>query len=200
MNNFYFQQPISNILVSDFSQLPLALDLADVKAHLRVDFDDDNLYITNLIKTTILRFEKITGKDLITKTYKTFLDAFPISNFPITIKRSKIQSIISIQYYLNNTLTTFDSSNYYFDESNGLSSIYLYENKYFPESFDYRKNCIIINYTSGFGSTNGSIPFDIKQMLMEYIAFLYKNRGDSCCDNMNIPLNYFATQITNPFC
>ena len=199
MNNFYFQQPISSILVSDFSQLALALSLSDVKTHLRVDFNEDDVYLTNLIKTVTLRFEKITNKDLITKTYKTFLDLFPISSIPITIPRSKVQSIISIQYYLNNVLTTFDSSNYYFDESNNLSNIYLYENKYFPESIDYRKNCITINYTSGFGSTASSIPFDIKQMLMEYIAYLYKNRGDSSCDNMNIPLGYFITQITNPF-
>lgn len=176
----------------------MPLVLQDVKNHLRVDFTEDDTYITNLIKTATLRFEKITGRDLITKTYKSFIDIFPVYNIPIFLPRSKIQSIVSIQYFLNDVATTYTASNYYFTESNNLSGIYLKEDKQYPTEIDYKKNCIVINYTSGFGATNTSVPFDIKQMLYEYIAFLYKNRGDTCCNDMNIAINSFISQIVDP--
>lgn len=196
VNSFEFRQPIESILVSSTQELPLVLQ--DVKNHLRVDFAEDDAYITNLIKTAALRFEKITGRDLITKTYKSFIDIFPVYNIPIILPRSKIQSIISIQYFLNDVATTYTASNYYFTESNNLSAIYLKEDKQYPTEIDYKKNCIVINYTSGFGATNTSVPFDIKQMLYEYIAFLYKNRGDTCCNDMNIAINSFISQIVDP--
>lgn len=196
VNRFEFRQPIESILVSSTQELPLVLQ--DVKNHLRVDFAEDDTYITNLIKTAALRFEKITGRDLITKTYKSFIDIFPVYNIPIILPRSKIQSVISIQYFLNDVATTYTASNYYFTESNNLSAIYLKEDKQYPTEIDYKKNCIVINYTSGFGATNTSVPFDIKQMLYEYIAFLYKNRGDTCCNDMNIAINSFISQIVDP--
>lgn len=195
-NRFEFRQPIESILVSSTQEMPLVLQ--DVKNHLRVDFTEDDTYITNLIKTATLRFEKITGRDLITKTYKSFIDIFPVYNIPIFLPRSKIQSIVSIQYFLNDVATTYTASNYYFTESNNLSGIYLKEDKQYPTEIDYKKNCIVINYTSGFGATNTSVPFDIKQMLYEYIAFLYKNRGDTCCNDMNIAINSFISQIVDP--
>lgn len=196
VNRFEFRQPIESIFVSSTQELPLVLQ--DVKNHLRVDFAEDDAYITNLIKTAALRFEKITGRDLITKTYKSFIDIFPVYNIPIILPRSKIQSVISIQYFLNDVATTYTASNYYFTESNNLSAIYLKEDKQYPTEIDYKKNCIVINYTSGFGATNTSVPFDIKQMLYEYIAFLYKNRGDTCCNDMNIAINSFISQIVDP--
>lgn len=196
VNRFVFRQPIESILVSSTQELPLVLQ--DVKNHLRVDFAEDDSYITNLIKTSALRFEKITGRDLITKTYKSFIDIFPVYNIPIILPRSKIQSVVSIQYFFNDVLTTYTANNYYFTESNNLSEIYLKEDKEYPSEIDYKKNCIVINYTSGFGATNTSVPFDIKQMLYEYIAFLYKNRGDACCNDMSIAMNSFISQIVDP--
>lgn len=192
MNTFCFNQPIKNILVSNFSQLALAISLNDVKSHLRIDFSQEDAYITNLIKTATQRFENITGIDLITKQYKTFLDNFPCINTPIKIKRTKLQSIASIQYYLNGVLTTFASSNYYFTETNHYSEIYLYDEKEYPEEIDNRADAVVINFTSGFGASEANVPFDYKQAIMEYIAFLYKNRGDACCNNMNTASQYFV--------
>ncbi|MEY2868977.1 MAG: hypothetical protein RIR01_1453 [Bacteroidota bacterium] len=196
---FYFSQPIKYRLVTNLSQLPLAISLNDIKAHLRIDFTQEDGYLTNLIKTAIERFENITTIDLITKTYKTYLDTFPCIHTPIKIKRSKLQSIISIQYYLNNVLTTFDSSNYYFDDSNQYSHIFLKEDKEYPTTIDNMADAVIINFTSGFGSTDASVPFTYKQALLEYIAFLYKNRGDSCCNNMGIAMSFFNANQIEPF-
>lgn len=197
MRSFAFKQPIETILTSSTQEL--AITLADVKAHLRIDWVEDDTYITNLIKTVSTRFEKITGRDLIIKTYKTFIDQFPTYNIPIILPRCKVQSIVSIQYYKSDVLTTVSANDYYFTESNGASEIYLKDGLSYPSEIDVKKNCITINFTSGFGANNTFVPMDIKQMLMEYIAFLYKNRGDACCNNLSIAGGYFVSQIINPF-
>jgi len=196
---FQFSQPTKYILVSNFSQLALGISLSDVKAHLRIDFAQEDAYLTNLIKTAIERFENITTIDLITKTYKTFLDNFPVDNTPIKIKRTKLQSIISIQYYLNGVLTNFDASNYYINETNQYSHIFLKEDKEYPTTIDNRADAVIINFTSGFGASDANVPFTYKQGLMEYVAFLYKNRGDACCNDMGIANGFFNINQIEPF-
>lgn len=191
-----FQQPLNYILVTGAgSTLPVSL--SDVKTWLKVPSTitaDDNL-ITALIKSATGIFEKITGRDLINKTYKTYLDAFPcvdglnyytgISSLApqyhdngIVIRKSKLQSITSIQYYKDGVLTTWDSSNYYITDLPDYSAIYLVTNKEFPSDVDIRKQAVVINFVTGYGVDDTYVPEDVKQALLQFITYLYENRGD----------------------
>jgi hypothetical protein len=191
-----FQQPLNYILVTGAgSTLPVSL--SDVKTWLKVPSTitaDDNL-ITALIKSATATFEKITGRDLINKTYKTYLDSFPcvdglnyytgISSLApkyndngIVLRKSKLQSITSIQYYLDGVLTAWDSSNYYITDLPDYSAIYLVADAEFPTDIDIRKQSIVINFVAGYGVDDTYIPEDAKQSLLQFITYLYENRGD----------------------
>jgi hypothetical protein len=193
-----FQQPINYILVTGASVLPL--DLQSVKDYLKVPSSlsvDDNL-ITALIKSVAAYFEKATGRDLINKTYKTYLDNFPSHNsldyysgvsplLPkyndngIVLRRSKLQSITHIKYYIDGVLTTWSANDYYFTDLPDYSAIYLVNNKNFPE-VDVKKQVVAITFVAGFGISNSDIPVDIQNALLQMISYLYENRGD--CANM----------------
>lgn len=191
-----FQQPLNYLLVTGAgSALPVSL--SDVKEWLKVPSTltvDDNL-ITALIKSATGIFEKITGRDLINKTYKTYLDAFPcvdglnyytgVSSLAlqyhdngIVLRKSKLQSITSIQYYLDGVLTTWSSSNYYITDLPDYSAIYLVADKEFPTDVDIRKQAVVINFVAGYGSSDANVPEDVKQALLQFISYLYENRGD----------------------
>jgi len=191
-----FQQPLNYILVTGAgSTLPVSL--SDVKTWLKVPSTitaDDNL-ITAVIKSGAATFEKITGRDLINKTYKTYLDSFPcvdglnyytgVSSLApkyndngIILKKSKLQSITSIQYYLNGVLTTWSSTNYYITDLPDYSAIYLVADKEFPSDIDIRKQAVVINFVAGYGSSDANVPEDAKQALLQFITYLYENRGD----------------------
>ena len=193
-----FQQPINYTLVTGASVLPL--DLQSVKDYLKVPSSlsvDDNL-ITAMIKSVAAYFEKATGRDLINKTYKTYLDNFPSNNSlsyysgisPLSVKyndngivlrRSKLQSITDIKYYIDGVLTTWSAADYYFTDLPDYSAIYLVDNKSFPE-VDIRKQAVAITFVVGFGASDSNIPVDIQNALLQMISYLYENRGD--CANM----------------
>lgn len=206
----YYRQPIDYLLVTGTSTL--AVSLTNVKEWLKIpsSLSVDNNLITALILAATSYFEKITGRDLITKTYKCYLDNFPrinsisfysgVSNIipqfqdnGIYLKKSPLQSITSIQYYKDGVLTTWDSSNYYTTVSSDYSAIYLVDGKEFPQDVDIRKQAIIITFTAGFGSSDTNVPVDIQQALLRFISFLYDNRGD-CADNdkQNAAMLYFT--------
>ena len=87
---------ISNyVLITPASIEPITLD--EVKQRLRLvgnsDFDTE---LTRFIVVAREMCENITGRDLINKTYRGFLDSYcQVAEF----RKSKLQSISSVKYY-----------------------------------------------------------------------------------------------------
>lgn len=205
-----YQPPIDYLLVTGTSTL--AVSLTNVKEWLKIpsSLTVDNNLITALILAATGYFEKITGRDLITKTYKCYLDNFPpidglyyytgvSSLLPqykdngIYLKKSPLGSVTSIKYYVDGVQITWDPSNYYTTVNTDYSAIYLVDNKQFPQDLDIRKQCVEITFTAGYGASDTNVPYDIQQALMRFISFLYDNRGD-CSDaaKQNAAVLYFT--------
>lgn len=174
-----FRKPISYILLAETGAE--LLTLAEIKEHLRISGADYDAILTPLIKTSRLIGEKITGRDFIAKTWKTYLDAFPNSNCQgIEIRKSKLATIQSIQYYdSNNTLQTLSASDYYITDEASYSSIYLNCDKSFPNTY-CKKQAVIITFTTGYPN----FPQDLKQAMLSVCAYFFENAGD-CVDNNN---------------
>lgn len=207
----FFRQPIDYILVTGAgSVLPVSLE--NTKAWLKIPSTlvSDDALITALIKAATGYFEKITGRDLITKTYKTYLDAFPVvdnlyyyqgvspllpqyTDNGIYLLKSVLQSVTSIKYYVDGVEATWASSNYYTTNSSDYSAIYLGQDKNFPTDVDFRRQAITITFTAGYGASDASVPEDVQQALLRFISYLYDNRGD-CSDHAknNAAVDYFT--------
>lgn len=176
-----FQQPTNYILVTDAASEPLSL--SEVKDYLKVsgtDFDDQ---ITNLIVAVRQYGEIITGRDFVNKTWKTYLDVFPSCNVGINIRRSKLQSITSIEYYTSDVLTAYSSANYYITDESGYASIYLKSSVASWPTVDDRKQAAVITFVSGYGADATSVPDGIKQAMLSQIAALFDNYGDCAVDD-----------------
>jgi uncharacterized phiE125 gp8 family phage protein len=157
-----------------------ALSLDCVKEQLRITDDSSDDYLLSLIKVVTDFAEKITGRDLIDKTYKGFLNCFPASSCRnIQIRKSKLQSITSIQYYKDKVLTTFDASKYYTTESdNGFSTINLFDGEAWPTDADNRMQAVVITFVAGYGDDDCDIPSGLKQAMLSQLTVLYENAGD----------------------
>ena len=87
------------------------LTLAEAKAHLKVDFTDDDTLITSLIAAARDYAEQLTGRALLTQTITQTLDAFPIITFrnpygAIRLFKSPLQTLKTVKYYdTDNALT-----------------------------------------------------------------------------------------------
>jgi len=209
-NNYYpFQQPLDYPLVTGANTLVVSLDEAKEALRIVSDTSQDTL-ITRLVYTATNYFELVTGRDLISKTYKCYLNNFPTGNIynssgyfnynqncGIRILRSKLQSITHIKYYVSGVLTTWNSSNYYITDENDYAAIYLTDGSSWPTDADNRMQTIVITFVVGYGAAASDIPFDIKQALLQYIVYLYENRGDCDCSSGGYPASaatFFTTR------
>ena len=173
----------------------LAVSLAEVKTHLKITGSSEDAELTDLINAATEFGEKITGRDFINKTYITYLNCFPF--YGITIQKSKTTSITSIEYFLSDVLTTFDSSNYYLTDDTQYASIYLFSDKSWPDTVDDRIQAVKITFVSGYGVDETFVPELIKRALLAHIASLYENRGD-CSDCSESDISKQAVSLYKP--
>lgn len=178
-------------LITGSKQKPITLQ--EVKRYSKIDGDDLDNDLCLFIKTVTNKAEQITGRDLLTKTYKGFLDCFPSDRVGIQIQKSKLQSIVSIKYLVNGVLTTFDSSNYYITDKQEYSEIWLFDSKSYPTDGDInRRQAIEITFTAGYGTKPCNIPEDFINAMLAHINLLNENRGD-CADEKG--LNNLITSL-----
>ena len=158
----------------------LAVSLALVKEHLKLDLSDtsQDTYLTLLIRAVTSTIEKYTGRILINTEFKTYRECFTDSFF---IKRSKLQSVTFVKYYIDSVLTTIDSDIYYISDETDFASVFLVEGESWPSDVDNRAQSIVIQFIAGYGDTQADIPYDLQIVLLDAIAYFYENRGD-CSD------------------
>jgi len=172
------------ILLTGAKASPVSLD--QVKTNLRIDGDDFDAQLLSLISVATAYGENTTGRDFINKTYKGFLDCFPDSSCrSIEIKKSKLQSITSIEYYIDGILTIFDSSKYFITESPDFAKIYLNEDESWP-AVDRRPQAVVITFVAGYGDDSCNVPSGIQQAILQNIAYMFNNAGD--CSDVSDPI------------
>ncbi len=174
-----------------------ALDL--VKSALRVSTTTDDALITLYINAAMESFEDYTGRTLLTKTFTTFRDFFPqlIANegyyqaglynqtsYPgnesFLLQQSPVQSVTSVVY--DDTTageTTVATSVYYLSEQADYSEVLTQIDQVWPyEVLVQQQQSIRIAFVAGYADLFTDLPAEIQVAIMNYVAFLYENRGD----------------------
>lgn len=192
---------------------------AEAKTHLRITTSDDDTYIGNLITAAREKGELYTGMAFITQTWKMFMDDFPfqtkdlwwsgVREASINIFNQRdyfeiplfpLQSITHIITYADDdTSSTMSASLYYVSAYSGLRArrgrVTLRENGVWP-SPSRTEDGVEVQFVAGFG-LSASVPYQIKQALLEEVAYLYENRG-SCSGSDGISSDS-AKKLLGPF-
>lgn len=151
----------------------LAMNLDEVKDHLRVTGDEENFLIQKYIKAAVDYVENYTGLRLMTQTWDYFLDNFPTGQ--IKMPYAPLQSITSIKYY--------DSDNA--QQTLTVTTDYLVDTTSKPGRIEYvsswpttyaKNNAAEIRFVCGY-TTRGLIPEGIQTALFLLIAHYYENRN-----------------------
>lgn len=183
-------------------KLPVKLDI--VKEYLRIDGTFEDTLLNSLIKAATTSVENHLNRSLITQEYKLTKDNFTprfyssTRRFPqegvieatknvvegeadfIYLPMGRVQSIKSLITYNDGNLpSTFDSTQYTLDETNDKARLVLNDQSTWPT--DLRDNSAIeVNYVSGYGDTEKTVPDDIKIAITMIVAGMYENRcGDA---------------------
>jgi uncharacterized phiE125 gp8 family phage protein len=75
------------------------LSLAEMKAHLRVDTDDEDAMIADCIATARAYTENVSGVRFVNQTADVFLDAWPEQGSPILLPLRPVTAIQQVHYF-----------------------------------------------------------------------------------------------------
>lgn len=162
------------------------VSLAEAKAHLRVDFTDDDALIQSLIRAAREYIETATERSLITQTWKLTLDAFPaIPPSALTwqgtfdqfrLPYPPLQSVTSIVYTdAAGAPTTVSSSVYVVDTVSEPGRIALATGQTWPTNSLQTVNGVAVTYIAGYSSV-GLVPQSIRQAILLTAGHWYENR------------------------
>lgn len=175
------------------------ITLTEAKAHLRVDFTDDDTYITSLITAARTMLEWTYDRALVTQTLVLGLDRFAtpgwtpswqagwspqlmgtyssLPTFSIIELRPPVQAINAITYLDGTaTLQTLDPTRYVLDKSES-GRVFPAFNKIWPVTA-YMPGAVSIEFVAGHGNA-AAVPENMKSAIKLILGDLYENREQS---------------------
>ncbi len=151
------------------------VSLAEAKAHMRVDFSDDDDLITALVVAARQQAENHTNRVLLTQTWDWTLDRFPCTR-TFEVPRPPLQSVSSITYKdTNGDEQTFSSSKYLVDTGSERGRISLADGESWPAT-KAEINAVTIRFIAGYGDTAATVPQQIRQAILMMVGHLYEHR------------------------
>ena len=157
--------------------LPVTLTEAKAQLLIPTAVTTWDTYLTGLINASMAYFEKFTRQILISRTFTGYLNDFPNDSF--LIEKAPLISITSVKYYdTDNVLQTVTDTNYYITESNYYSYLMFINTYTYPSTYD-RPQIVQVEFKAGLCTDDTDCPADIKQGLLQIIAYWWENRGDT---------------------
>lgn len=151
------------------------ISLIEAKAHLRVDFTDDDDYIAALIIAARMITEEKTSRALITQTWDYTIDDFPYGN-QIKLRKPELQSVTSINYTDSSGLEhIMPTTDYFIDSNSKPGRIILGFSKVWPVVILQPAAAVRIRFVAGYGDAT-AIPQPLKQAMFYLISNWYENR------------------------
>lgn len=166
------------------------VSLAEAKAHLRITHNDDDAYITTLIKTARASIEAQTGLGLISQGWSVFLDDWP-DNGVIELPLAPVLDIADIKVYGDDdTFAVIDPAHYYEDKVSRPARIILRGSRSWVAPGRVA-NGIEILLTIGFIS----VPEPLREAILQLVGHWHETRGDETVDEK--PLGF--GQLIQPY-
>lgn len=157
--------------------------LVEAKAHLRVNFSDDDTLISAFVAASRMNVEGWLGRALIDQTWDLYLDEFPTDTFKgIQIPLPPLISVTSVKYDdAAGVEQTMDPTGYYVDVASQPGWIVPTggSGASWPTPLD-AINSVRIRFRAGYMTSDsppvGSVPQDIKHGLLLTLGSLYEHR------------------------
>jgi len=151
-----------------------AVDIDEVKAHLRVDSTDEDSLIEAMTVSATEVAEQITGRALMPQTLELTLDAFPSV---IDLTRVPVSSVTSITYTdTAGVVQTLSASAYRLRTSDdyGFAAIVPAYNTEWPDTLD-DVDAVTVRYVAGYASA-AAVPEPIKAWIKLQVSAMFENR------------------------
>ena len=172
---------------------------AEVKAHARIDHDDDDTWIDNAIKAARYLLENETRRQFITATYEQVYSAFPNNNV-FRLVRPPLISVTSIGYTdTDGNAQTVISSDYVVDTKAEPGLVTLAYGEIWPSTYD-EANVVTVTFQAGYGAATTDVPEPIRQAALMLIAHWYEFRPAVVVGTVSKDIEWGIKAMIGPYC
>jgi uncharacterized phiE125 gp8 family phage protein len=142
---------------------PVTVD--DVKRRGRISGTDLNADVKQNITAARLMVEHDTGRQLITATWKLYLDRFPVGGGVIRMPYPPLQSVTTIKYYDGDGVQqTWTASEYRVDKDSEPARITEAYGHTWPATRDMT-GAVEVEYLCGYGTAGSNVPRTLRQAI-----------------------------------
>jgi uncharacterized phiE125 gp8 family phage protein len=162
------------------------ISLAEAKQYLRIDFDDDDTYITDLIKIARVQVLKDTNQPVVEQVITEYFTKWPAYDIFYLQYAGKISGSVIKFHNTKGTITTYTAGTHYnVINYMGNNTIEMKE----TEDLEDRKDAIEVEYTIEPQTSDAVKPLKIAMFML--IQHFYDNRSPVAYVKVNeMPLAY----------
>lgn len=170
----FHELPIAVEQVTPPAQTAILLD--QVKAHSRIDFDEEDGLLGAYIAAAIDYAERVTGRSFINRTLRQVIDRFPTGRMPIELERPPLVSVSDITYIdAAGDEQVMDPTDYDVDTSTIMGTVSPAYGRSWPLVRRGRR-AVQITFTAGYGESTADLPATITQALIMLVGHWYEHR------------------------
>jgi uncharacterized phiE125 gp8 family phage protein len=186
---------MSSILLTGPAVEPVTL--AEAKAYLRVEHDDDDEVISALIAGARVHIEAQTRRALITQTWRLTRDVWPIDG-RILILPAPLRELAAARVVMLNGSSQSISPSVFSADRAGAPAILAFGLGALPMS-DRPVAGIELDIEVGYGDTPADVPAPLRQAIRFLLAHWYENRGATTIGHEVAVLPYTITALIAPY-
>jgi uncharacterized phiE125 gp8 family phage protein len=149
------------------------LTLADLKAHIRIEGDDEDALLASLIRVAREHLERVTGLALISQGWRLYLDCWP-ENGPLEIARGPVLAVDAVRAFDElGEESAVALTGHVLDGVRRPARLWLRERPAARQAM----NGIEVDFTAGFGESGADVPDTLKRATLVHAAHMYEFRG-----------------------
>jgi uncharacterized phiE125 gp8 family phage protein len=151
------------------------ISLAEAKAHLRIDGDDEDALLISLIAAARMFVERALSLALITESWSLYLDGWPRSG-TIVLPIQPVQAVTAVRVYdPNDAATVVNPAGYAVDVLSEPARLVLSAGAV-QLSPARLLNAFEVAFTAGYGGDATDVPAPIRQALKLLVAHWFERR------------------------
>ena len=150
-----------------------AVTLAEAKAHLRVDGNDEDALIAQLITVAREHLERETARVLISRPFRLCLDDWPADGV-IRIGCGPVREVTGVTVYDDKgNATAVPLADHLLDGEARPARLWLRDTPAALQAL----NGIEIDFVAGFGASGADVPDTLKRAMLLHVAAMFALRG-----------------------
>ncbi len=149
--------------------------LAEAKAFLRVDDDDEDSFISTLITAARLHTESVSGRAMITQSWRVILDDWPPDR-ALVLPVAPIKSLTAIRAYDDDGVANeLALAEFQFETGTAPARVFV------PAIIGGMpvtrgRDAIELDYVAGYGDAPEDVPQDLRHAVLTLVGYWFEHR------------------------